>query len=208
VNVASFSINVLGNTGFGTYIIPVMIEMDSSELLRLRLANALYCRQQNICGEVMASTPVLKSFTIFMNYSSAISLSSVYIPPGLFGPNADPSLPGGGIFTGNVGSDLVFLDGSSITLNNTTYAFVNSMAAAGCVQSVAFTSPPTTIAKWQPVANVNMTFIGGIYYSITTPNSIVVSGLELARLNGANLSLTTTTGPGAGFLASITLFYI
>ena len=182
--------------------------MDSSELLRLRLANSLNCRQQNICGEVTAPTQVLKSFTIFLNYSAATSLSSVYIPPGLFGPNADPSLPGGGTFSGNVGSDLVFLDGISITLNNTTYAFVNSMAAAGCVQSVTTISPPTTIAKWQPVANVNMTCIGGIYYSITTPNSIVVSGLELAKLNGANVSLTTSSGPGAGFLASITLFYI
>ena len=93
-------------------------------------------------------------------------------------------------------------------MNNTTYAFVNSMAAAGCVQSIINISPPTFIAKWQPVPNVNMSFIGGIYYSITIPYSITLAGLELSKMNGSNLSLTTTSGPGAGFLASITLFYI
>jgi len=187
----------------------VRIEMDCSELLRLRLANTLYCRQQNNCGgEVIVPTPPIKSFTIFIDYVTGVSIRSVYIPPGLFGPLADPSLPPGGTFSGDIGTDLIFLGGSSITLNNTTYSFVNSMAAAGCVQSVVGISPPTYIAKWQSVPNVNLTFIGGIYYTITAPNSITLSGLELAKLNGANLSLRTTSGPGAGFLAAVTLFYI
>lgn len=185
-----------------------MIEMDCSELLRLRLANALVCRQQNNCGEVVVPEPILKSFTIFMNYITGTAISSVYIPPGLFGPNADETLQLGGTFNDDVGTDLVFYGGTTIALKNTTYSFVNSMAAAGCVQSIQGINPPTFIAKWQPVPSVNMNSIGGVYYSITAPYSITLAGLQLSSLNGSNLSLTTTSGPGAGFLASLTLFYI
>ena len=183
--------------------------MDCSELLRLRLANTLYCRQQNICGnETPAQTPAIKSFTIFLDYSSGTSIISVYIPPGLFGPAADPSLLLGGTFSNDVGTDLVFIGGTSIQLQNTTYAFVNTISASGCIRSTTAGNPPVYIPKWQSVAAVNITPVGGIYYLITSPNMIKIQGLELGALNGGNLSSYTTNGPGAGFLASITLFYI
>ena len=182
--------------------------MDCSELLRLRLANTLYCRQQNTCGnETPVQTPVQKSFTIFLDYSTGTSISSVYIPPGLYGSTADPSLILGGTFTNDVGTDLVFLGGTSVELQNTAYAFVTTITAAGCIRSTNL-NPPGFIPKWQSVAAVNLTPVGGIYYLITSPNMIKVQGLELTALNGSNLSLRTTDGPGAGFLACITLFYI
>ena len=183
--------------------------MDCSELLRIRLANTLYCRQQNICGnETPVQTPVIKSFTIFLDYSSGTAISSVYIPPGLYSSTAYPSLILGGTFTNDVGTDLVFIGGTSIQLQNTAYAFVTTISASGCIRYTRAGTPPVYTPKWQSVAAVNFTPVGGIYYLITSPNMIKIQGLELAALNGGNLSSYTTEGPGAGFLASITLFYI
>lgn len=179
--------------------------MDCSELLRLRLANTLYCRQQNTCGnETPVQTPVQKSFTIFLDYSTGTSgkvISSVYIPPGLYGSNADASLVLGGTFTDNVGTDLIFKDNITIDLQNTTYAFVCAIAASGSI-------PDASGPRWQPVSSAYMGPPGGIKYSITSPNNITILGLELGKLNGDNITSRATSGPGAGFLASITLFYL
>ena len=178
--------------------------MDCSELLRIRLANTLYCRQQNICGnETPVQTPVIKSFTIFLDYSTPTAINSVYIPPGLFGSAAEPSLVLGGTFTNDVGLDLVFKNLTSINLQNTTYAFVNSFAASGCV------SDTTISTKWQSVNPSNIGYpTQAIRYSITSPNTIKLYGLELAKFNGGDITTHGTSGPGAGFLASITLFYV
>lgn len=179
--------------------------MDCSELLRIRLANTLYCRQQNICGnETPVQTPVIKSFTIFLDYVSGVTgkvISSIYIPPGLFGSTADPSLILGGTFTDDVGSDLIFKDNIFINLQNTKYAFVCSIAASGSI-------PDASGPRWQPVASSYMGPPGGVKYAITSPNNITILGLELNKLNGDNLTSRATSGPGAGFLASVTLFYI
>jgi len=139
-----------------------------------------------------------------LDYSSGATgkvISSVYIPPGLYGSTANPSLALGGTFIDNVGSDLVFKDSITIDLQNTTYAFVCSIAASGSI-------PDASGPRWQPVASTYMGPPGGIKYAITSPNNITILGLELGKLNGDNLTSRATSGPGTGFLASITLFYI
>ena len=64
------------------------------------------------------SNPI-KSFTLWFDYSSPTAISRVYVPPGLF---TNPTLSGGGIFTADVGTDLVFLGHSYAALQNTTLA--------------------------------------------------------------------------------------
>ena len=45
-------------------------------------------------------------------------------------------------------------------------------------------------------------------YSISNDYRILISGLELANINGANTTYKPTTGIAAGFYATITIFYV
>jgi hypothetical protein len=177
--------------------------MNSGELTRIQLANRLVCASQQISigptGPTGGSATIpgaLKAFTIFIDYSAASVISRLYIPAGLFG-SSNPVLAAGGVFTANQGTDLVFLGSSTITMNNTLYAFVSSISASGYISS----------GKWQPVmgGNIGPTHIN---YSITNDYSVILSGLELANINGASTTPKPTTGVAAGFLATLTIFYV
>jgi hypothetical protein len=138
----------------------------------------------------------LKAFTIFVDYSTNTAISRVYIPAGLFGPT-NPVLAAGGVFTANQGTDLVFLGGTTITLNNTAYPFVSAMNASGYISA----------GNWQPVMGGNIR-PGLIEYSVTNDYSVRLIGLETANINGASLTPKPTTGVAAGFLATVTIFYV
>ena len=139
-----------------------------------------------------ASTPT-KTFTLYLDYSSPTAISSVYVPPGLF---TNPLLSDGGVFTSDVGTDLVFYGLSSLSLENTTYANVATFGAAGYIPSEA----------WVPVAGGN---IGPtkLYYSMTNDFSVTVNGLGLTNINGGNTAVKPS-GRLAGYLAMVTLTYI
>jgi len=140
----------------------------------------------------------LKAFTIFVDYSAANAISRVYIPPFMFGVGADPSLPPGGVFTTNVGTDLVFLGNPTIVMAHTNYAFATSLSANGYI----------TQGQWQIVPPANIRPQNGfLNYSITNDNSITI-GADLQPINGANLAVKPTSGVAAGFLATITIFYM
>lgn len=178
--------------------------MDSSELLRIRLANRLACASQQIAigptGPTGGSSTIpgaLKAFTIYVDYSAANQISRVYIPPYLFGSAAAPILQLGGVFTADVGTDLVFLGNPTIVLNNTTYAFVSSMNASGFVAAGA----------WQPI-NAGNIRAGSVFYSVTSDYRVTLNGLNLSNINGANTTVYPITGTAAGFLATITIFYV
>ena len=135
----------------------------------------------------------LKAFTIFVDYSTQSAISRVNIPAGLF---TNPTLSAGGVFTADVGSDLVFFGLDNITCANTTYAFVNGMSASGYISS----------SQWIPIPGGN---IGPTktYYSITADYSVQIKGLNLTNINGANTATRPGAGVAAGFLATVTLFY-
>jgi len=135
----------------------------------------------------------LKAFTIFVDYSTQSAISRVNIPAGLF---TNPTLSAGGVFTADVGADLVFFGLDNITCANTTYAFVNGMSASGYISS----------SQWIPIPGGN---IGPTktYYSITADYSVQIKGLNLTNINGANTATRPGAGVAAGFLATVTLFY-
>lgn len=144
----------------------------------------------------------IKALTLYLNYDANVNpptLSGVYIPPGFFTTSASPGLAAGGTFTSNQGTDLVFTGGNSITMNNTTYAFCASIALSGYTL--------TGGGQWNPspagaIGNTK------VYYSQTTDNSIILNGLTLTNINGANILTPAPSGTAAGFYATVTLFYV
>jgi hypothetical protein len=176
--------------------------MNSGQLLNRTLANRLVCESQQIAigptgppGPVTALPGVLKAFTIYLDYSGGTSISRVYIPPGLFSTN--PTLAAGGVFTANVGTDLVFVGTSTVKMNGTTYAFACSIAGSGYVAA----------REWNPIpgGRIAPAFVS---YSVKTNNAIEIKGLALGNINGANYAVRPTTGALTGFLATITIFYV
>ena len=134
-----------------------------------------------------------KAFTIFVDYSAQNAISSVSIPPGLF---TNPALSAGGVFSTDVGTDLVFYGLDNITCANTTYAFVTGISVSGYISS----------SQWIPIPGGN---IGPtrVYYSVTSDNGIQIRGLNLTNINGANTATRPASGVAAGFLVTVTLFY-
>ena len=179
--------------------------MNSGELTRIQLANRLVCASQQISigptGPTGGSATIpgaLKAFTIFLDYSANNSISRIYIPPGLFGASANPLLAVGGVFTANVGTDLVFLGNPTVVMRNTTYAFAAGLSANGYIAA----------GNWQivPPSNIRPE-IGYLNYSFTSDYAITI-GTDLNSLNGANRSVYPLTGTASGFLATVTIFYV
>lgn len=135
------------------------------------------------------------SFTLLVNYNSATSISTVYIPPGLFSSSAEAGLSEGGIFTSNQGSDLTFQGINRITLNNTSNPFICGMFVSGYISG----------GPWTPVPGPNMDRNGRVSYSVTADNSAIIN-LPLGFINGANLS-PAQSGFGSGYLVAVFLVY-
>ena len=66
------------------------------------------------------------------------------------------------------------------------------------------TNVGTTAWSPTPAGNIGTQ----IRYFSSADNTISISGLNLTFINGANSTIKPTTGVGAGFLATVTLFYI
>ena len=138
----------------------------------------------------------LKAFTLFVDYSGLSSISRVQIPAGLF---SDPALAAGGVFTADVGTDLTFVGTDSILLQNTTSAFLTGFTVSGFV-----VGPP---AAWQPIPAARLRPTG-TRYAVTADYSANLLGLGLLNVNGGSLTPKAPSGIAAGFLVTITLFYI
>jgi hypothetical protein len=176
--------------------------MNSGQLLNRTLANRLVCQTQQIAigptGPVGPVGPVLgalKAFTIFLDYSGTNTISRIYIPPGLFSDNT--TLSSGGTFTADVGADLVFVGKSTVTMNNTRYRFVSGITGSGYVAG----------RTWGPIPGSRIGATA-VHYSVSTDYSVILRGLALGNINGANLSVKPSTGLASGFLATITIFYV
>lgn len=195
--------------------------MDSSELLRIRLANRLVCASQQISigptgptgaasgggggtGVTGSTGPTgpenaggVKSYTIFIDFTAGGTISSLYIPPGLFSPSAAGGLAAGGTFTADESPDLVFLGLNQITMNNTSNPFVIGMLASGYYAS----------GQWNPIAGGN---IGNtkVYFRTSTNFSAVLQNVTTTLLTGGNTAVRPSGTTADGFLATITLFYL
>ena len=173
--------------------------MNSSQLLVKQMNNINNCLAYNtLVGPTGPRGPsdtipgALKAFTVFIDYSGGSAISRVYVPPYLFGAGADPRLPPGGIFTADVGTDLVFLGLSTVSLQNTAYAFVSTIGVSGYGGS-----------SWQTRVAADV-----IYHSSTADYSVTINGLTATNANGGNTSTRPLTGVSTGFLAAITIFYM
>ena len=179
--------------------------MNSSQLLIRQMNTINNCTAYNTLvgptgprGPGLTIPGALKAFTIFIDWSSGTAISRVYIPPYLFGAGADSRLPPGGVFTTDIGTDLVFLGNQTIVMNNTTYAFASSLSANGYVSAGNWEIvPPSVIASGS----------GNLNYTMTADYGVTI-GTKLADINNTNYTVRPTTGIASGFLATITIFYV
>jgi hypothetical protein len=180
--------------------------MDSSERLRLQLAKQLECTRNNICiGPTGLTGPTgpegptgpagyQKLFTLYLDFSSGTALKRIYIPPGF---STSASLAAGGIFTADSPPDLVFFGTTNITIQNTTYAFPVGLYATGYITS----------KYWSPVA---LSVLGGgnLTWQNTVDNVLSLKGVTPGRVNGGNVAVYPTTGVLAGWLGTLTIYYL
>ena len=146
------------------------------------------------------NTTYVKSFTLFLDYSATNALSRLRIPPGLF---TNPLLSAGGTFTANVGTDLVFIGNASasIIMRNTTYPFIVGLFANGYVTA-------GSSGQWQMVSPSQIR-PGVSYLNVTTAADYSATiGADLGAINGGNLSVYPSSGVAAGFLGTLTIFYM
>jgi len=136
----------------------------------------------------------LKSFTMYLDFSSGTAISRIYIPPGM---STTPSLAAGGTFSADVGSDLVFLGTTNISITNTFYAFPIGLNATGY----------STSLYWQPTAQSNLGG-SGVTWQNTADNKLDIKGATPARLNGANTANRPSSGLLSGWLATVTIYFL
>jgi hypothetical protein len=139
-------------------------------------------------------TGISESFTIYVDFSNANSISRVYIPPGLF-PDST-GLNKGGIYDSDQESYLVFKELQSITLNGTVHTMVSQFNVIGYL----------TTGTWQQVPGGNLSSTK-INISIPLPNYVKINNFTLGNINGGNFAVKSTF-PYPDFLASVTLRYV
>lgn len=136
----------------------------------------------------------LKSFTIYLDFSSGTAISRIYLPPGM---STTPSLAAGGIFTANESTDLIFLGTTNITITNTTYAFPIGLSATGY----------STSLYWQPSSQANLGG-SGITWQNTADYNLILKGVTPGRLNGNNTANYPSSGVLSGWLATLTIYFL
>ena len=137
-------------------------------------------------------------FTIFLDFSQRDVISRIYIPPNLM---TNPLLINGGVFTENVGDDLLITGqpGGQFQLNNTRYPFIVSiLISAYSANTPNYTWGPIPGVKYGPNA---------CNYQCSSDYNITFSGIDLTNMNGGIIT-QSTSGVASGFIATITLFFV
>ena len=172
------------------------VVMDCSELAIIRQAEGLVCTASGFfigpTGPV-GPGPADKVFTIYLDFSSGTAISRVYIPPGL---SRAPSLAAGGIFTANVGTDLVFTGTTNLLINNTTYPFPIGLSATGYTAS----------NFWRLVPGERL---GGsaITWENSTDNVLNLKSLTPVSFTAGHYT-APTSGVLSGWLGTVTIYYL
>lgn len=135
-----------------------------------------------------------KAYTLFLDYSAGNAISRIYLPPGF---STTPSLAAGGVFTADVGSDLVFLGMSNITITNTINAFPIGLSATGYTAS----------SYWQPTPQSSLGGTG-VSWQNTADNTLSINSASASRINGGNVANRPGSGVLSGWLATLTIYYL
>jgi hypothetical protein len=170
--------------------------MDCGELAIIRQAEGLVCTASGFfIGPTGPVGPAAtdKIFTIYLDFSSGSAISRVYIPRGL---SRASSLANGGVFTGDVGTDLV-ISGTTLTINDTVHPFPIGLSATGYIYG----------GHWELTAGSQ---IGGsgANWNNTADNRLNLVGLTPGFLNGGNSSNRPSSGVLSGWLATLTIYYL
>lgn len=175
--------------------------MDCSELAIIRQAEGLVCTASGFfigpTGPV-GPGPADKVFTIYLDFASG-NISRVYIPPGL---SRASSLAAGGIFTANVGSDLVFTETTNLLIRNTTYAFPVGLSATGYISPSSETIP----GYWRLVPYQRLGG-GEITWENSTDNVLNLKSLTILNFTSGNYT-APTSGVLSGWLGTLTIYYL
>jgi hypothetical protein len=193
----------------------------SSDLLRIRLAQRLYCERNQIinsgacggggtggtgttgptgptgpAGDTGPQGPAgnLKSFTFYLDWSASNSLSRIYVPPGF-----STTVPAG-IYTANQGTNLVFVGTSDITITGTD-TFPTDMSCTGYTNS----------EYWTPMQQGLIGASNGPTWQNTQDNKLILKGVTAQALNGGNLGNVVprpVSGVLAGWLGTLTIYYL
>ena len=135
-----------------------------------------------------------KAYTLFLDYSAGNAISRIYLPPGF---STTPSLAAGGIFTADVGSDLVFLGTANIAITNTIDAFPIGLSATGYTAS----------EYWQPTPQSSLGGTG-VSWQNTADNTMSINSASASRINGGNVANRPSSGVLSGWLATLTIYYL
>jgi hypothetical protein len=108
-----------------------------------------------------------------------------------------PSLAAGGVFTADVGTDLVFLGTPTITIMNISYAFPVAINATGYSSS----------AFWVPTAQANLGG-SGLTWQNANDYQLNLINVNASRINGGNTVTYPSSGVLAGWLGTITIYYL
>jgi hypothetical protein len=107
-------------------------------------------------------------------------------------------LAAGGIFTADVGSDLIFFETSAISITNTVYPFPIGLSATGYSAS----------SYWQ-ASTQSYLGGGGASWQNTADYTLSLKGLTAARLNGGNAgTVRPSSGVLSGWLATLTIYFL
>jgi len=110
--------------------------------------------------------------------------------------SSTPSLAAGGIFTNNVGTDLIFIGTTNITITNTSYPFPIGLSATGY----------STSYYWQPASQAVLGG-SGVTWQNTADYNLILKGVTPGRLNGGNTANYPSTGVLSGWLATLTIYF-
>ena len=190
----------------------------SSDILRIRLAQRLYCERNQIinsgaCGGGTGGTGTTgptgpegptgptgspgtagnpKSFTFYLDWSNSNSLSRIYVPPGF------STLVPEGIYTANQVPNLIFKGTSQISINGTTYAFPTDMSCTGYSDSDYWFPTPQGI-----LGGANIT------WQNVQDNQILLKNITAQLINGGNVGATRPeSGVLEGWLGTLTIYYL
>jgi hypothetical protein len=137
----------------------------------------------------------LTFFSIYLRYTAGGALDKISIPPGLF--NVGSGLSAGGEFTANQGTNLVFLGGTTVSIENAAYNQISMITG---------TSWQNLGVEWGTITGTNFGS-GKIFAKQTNNYTYTISGLTTTN-TGAYAGSTATFGVATGYQVVLNLLFL
>ena len=137
-----------------------------------------------------------KSFTIYVDYSTSDSaLSRIYIPAGL---STNPAISGGGTFTADIPSVLIFAGLTTISIANATYAIPIGMSCIGYTNSEVW-----TVTSYGNIGGGRINFTSSSDYTLN------ITGMIATYINGGNAGTKRpASGVLTGWVGALTIYFL